>query len=83
VRTILISTVTTSTVTTLTNISLAGTLGLIGVVFLLALLVQKEISTTIGGKKMERWSVALNIAIPALLIVFVSIVIVRISLALN
>lgn len=79
----MISTVTTSTVTTLANISLAGTLGLIGIIFLLGLLVQKEISTTIVGKKMERWSRALNVAIPPLLIVFVSIVIVRIALALQ
>jgi hypothetical protein len=79
----MISTVTTSTVTTLTNISLAGTLGLIGVIFLLTLLIQKEISTTVTGKKMERWSHALNIAIPPLLIVFVTIVIVRIAIALN
>jgi hypothetical protein len=79
----MISTVTTSTVTTLTNVSLAGTLGLIGVVFLLTLLVQKEISTTMSGKKMERWSRALNIGIPPLLIVFVTIVIARIALALQ
>ena len=79
----MISTVTTSTVTTLTNISLAGTLGLIAIIFLLSLLVQKEISNTVTGKRMERWSHALNVAIPPLLIVFVSIVIVRITLALR
>jgi hypothetical protein len=79
----MISTVTTSTVTILANISLAGTLGLIGIIFLLGLLIQKEISTTVTGKKMERWSRALNVAIPPLLIVFVSIVIVRIALALQ
>jgi hypothetical protein len=79
----MISTVTTSTVTTLANISLAGTLGLIAIVFLLFLLVQKEISTTGTGKRMLRWSHALNVAIPSLLIVFVSIVVVRIAVALH
>lgn len=79
----MISTVTTSTVTTLTNISLAGTFGMITIIFLLGLLVQKEISNTITGKKMERWSRALNVAIPPLLIVFASIVFVRIALALR
>jgi cytochrome c biogenesis protein CcdA len=79
----MISTVTTSTVTTLANVSLAGTLGLIAIVFLLLLLVQKEISTTGESKKMERWSRALNVAIPSLLIVFVSIVFVRIALVLH
>ena len=79
----MISTVTTSTVTTLANISLAGTLGLIAIIFLLSLLLQKEISSTGVGKKMERWSKALNVAIPPLLIVFVSIVVVRIALALH
>jgi hypothetical protein len=78
-----ISTVTTSTVTTLTNISMAGTLGLIAIIFLLTLLVQKEISGTIASKKMLRWSHALNLAIPSLLIVFVSIVVVRIAFALR
>jgi hypothetical protein len=77
----MISTVTTSTVTTLANASLAGTLGLISVIFLLGLLVQKEISATAVNKKMDRWSRALNVAIPPLMIVFVSIVIVRIVLA--
>ncbi len=79
----MISTVTTSTVTTLANVSLAGTLGLIAIVFLLSLLLQKEISSTIASKKMERWSKALNVAIPSLLVVFVSIVVVRIALVLH
>jgi hypothetical protein len=51
--------------------------------FLLALLVQKEISSSIASKKMLRWSKALNLAIPPLLIVFVSIIVVRIALALQ
>ncbi len=79
----MISTVTTSTVTTLANFSLAGTLGLIAILFLLALLLQKEISTTITNKKMERWSKALNVAIPSLMVVFVSIVVVRVALVLH
>ena len=79
----MISTVTTSTVTTLANVSLAGTLGLIAIVFLLTLLLQKEISTTIASKKMVRWSHALNVVIPPLLIVFVYTVIVRIAITLR
>ncbi|MBN2387855.1 MAG: hypothetical protein JXB85_12625 [Anaerolineales bacterium] len=79
----MISTVTTSTVTTLANVSMAGTFGLIAIMFLLTLLVQKEISATVSNKKMERWSRALNVAIPPLLIVFVAIVVVRIAIALR
>ncbi len=79
----MISTITTSTVTTMANISLAGTLGLIAIIFLLTLLVQKEISTSISGKKMLRLSHALNVAILPLLIVFVSIVVVRVAIALH
>jgi len=78
-----ISTITISTVTILSNVALAGTLGLIAIIFLLILLVQKEICTTLASKKMERWSRALNVVVPALLIVFVSIVIGRIASALH
>jgi len=82
-RIIVISIVTASTVTTLADVSLAGSLGLLGIVFLLALLVQKEISTTVADKKMERWSNALNGAILPLLVVFIFIIVVRISIALR
>ncbi len=79
----MISTVTTSTVTTLANVSLAGTLGLIAIILLLIFLVQKEISSTAASKKMARWSRSLNLAILPLLIVFVAVVIVRITIALR
>ncbi len=67
----MISTVTTATVSTLT---LAGSFAMLGIVMLLGLLVQKEISANSDNKRAKRLAKALNIAIVPLLIVFALIV---------
>ncbi len=71
--------VTTSTVSTATATAITGSLTLIGVIVLLALLVQKELFSSSENKQSVRFSQVLNIALPAMLITFVMIVISKIS----
>jgi hypothetical protein len=65
-------------VSTVTTTALAGSVALIGVLFLFALLVQKEISAG-GGERLKRLGQALYIGIIPLLIAFVLIVIFKVS----
>ena len=74
----MISTVTTSTVSTITTAAIAGSLALIGILVLFALLVQKEVTTAGDNDRLRRLSKALNIAILPLLIAFILIVITRV-----
>jgi hypothetical protein len=75
----MISTVTTSTVTTVTTAVLAGSVALIGILVLFALLIQKEITTVSTDKRQERFGKALNIGLLPLLIAFALIVIYRVA----
>lgn len=68
----MISTVTTSTVSTVT---LAGSVAFIGIVVLLFLLVQKELTSSSDNEPAVRLSKVLNIGIAPLLIAFVLVVI--------
>jgi len=79
----MVSTVTTSTVTTVTTVAIAGSLALIGICTLLALLVQKELTTATEGRFARALSKALNIGIIPLLISFVLIVAVKVAEALR
>jgi len=79
----MVSTVTTATVATLTTVAIAGSLALIGIFTLLALLVQKELITSARGRFAHALGRVLNIGIVPLLIVFVLIVAVRVADALN
>ena len=72
----MISTITSSVVST---VAMSGSLVLIGIFVLLALLVEKELVTASGGKRAERLSQALNIAIAPMLIVFVLVVITKVA----
>ena len=76
---VLISTVTTSTVSTVTTAALAGSVALVGVLILLALLVQKEFSSSAEGARYRTLSKALNIAIVPLLIAFILVVFARVA----
>ena len=67
----MISTVTTTTVSTVTTVTLAGSLAFVGIVVLLAMLIQKELTVATSSNQFKRWSVALNIAIVPLVIAFV------------
>ena len=71
--------VTTSTVSTATATAITGSLTIIGVIVLLALLVQKELFSSSENKQSVRFSQVLNIALPAMLLAFVMIVISKIS----
>ena len=72
----MVSTITTSTITT---VAIAGSLAIIGILILLALLIQKEIVTSASGNRYSKLGQALNIGIIPLLIAFVLLVIVKVS----
>ena len=75
----MISTTTTSTVSTVTTVALATTLGLIAVITLFSLLVQKEIVTMSDSPRAQALSRALNIAIVPLMMVFAMLVAVKVA----
>ena len=79
----MVSTVTTATVATVTTVALAGSLALIGIFTLLALLIQKELVTSVRGRFARALGRALNIGIVPLLIVFVLVVAVKVVDALK
>jgi hypothetical protein len=79
----MISTVTTTTVSTVTSLALAGSLALVCVITLVALLIQKELMTPAEGRLAQVLSRALNIGIVPLLLTFVLIVAVRMAEALK
>ncbi|MCD4671454.1 MAG: hypothetical protein K8R77_02215 [Anaerolineaceae bacterium] len=68
----MISTVTTSTVSTVT---IAGSFAAIGIIILLGMLIQKELSSTSDNEKSQKLSKALNIGIIPLIIAFLLIII--------
>jgi hypothetical protein len=63
--------VTTTTVTTVTVYTLAGSLAIIGILALVAMLVSKDVSTTVASERARRVNKALNIAVFPLLVVFI------------
>jgi hypothetical protein len=67
----MISTVTTSTVSTVT---LAGSFAIIGILVLIALLIQKELTSTGTSKNVKSLRRFLNIGILPLILVFVAVV---------
>jgi len=75
----MISTVTTSTISTVTTAALAGSVALIGILVLFALVLQKEITTASNNSKLRHLSTALNIGIIPLLIAFVLTVIAKVA----
>ncbi|MGD2027627.1 MAG: hypothetical protein PVI99_07410 [Anaerolineales bacterium] len=79
----MISTITTSTISTITTAGLAGSFAFIGVVVLLALLIQKEVASGSASPRLKRLSKVLNISIVPMLIAFILIVIFRVSEVLN
>jgi hypothetical protein len=68
-----------SITSTVTSAAVAGSLISIGILLLLSLLVQKELVGATAGKRAQRISQALNIAIVPLLIVFVLVVITKVA----
>lgn len=68
----MISTVTTSTVSTVT---LAGSFAVIGILILLGLLIQKELTSATNSTHFKKLGKVLNIGIAPLLLVFVLVVV--------
>jgi len=79
----MVSTVTTATVATITTVAVAGSLVLIGIFTLLALLVQKELVTSARGRFARALGRVLNVGIVPLLIVFALVVAVKVVDALK
>ena len=79
----MITTVTTSTVSTVTVTALASSLAVIGVIVLIGLLIQKELYSSSEKKTSSRVNMALNIALPSMIIAFVLIVISKITQVLQ
>jgi hypothetical protein len=76
----MISTVTTSTVSTVT---LAGSFAIIGILVLIALLIQKELTSTGTSKNMKSLKRFLNIGILPLIFVFIAVVISKVVTVLK
>ena len=79
----MVSTVTTATVITVTTVAIASSLALIGICTLLALLIQKELTSDAEERFARAFGRALNIGIVPLLIVFVLIVVIKVVEALK
>jgi hypothetical protein len=79
----MITSVTTTVVSIVSTVSLAGPLALVGVLTLLALLIQKELAAASGSRSAVVLSRVLNIGIIPLWLVFVVIVVVKIIEAIQ
>jgi hypothetical protein len=81
----MISTVTATTVSTITGTpaGFAASLGLIGVLALLALLLHKELATALPGPGARILGRVLDVAIVPLLIAFALIAVIRVAEALH
>ena len=79
----MITSVTTTTVSTVTTLAFAGSLALVSILTLLALLVQKELTSASTSRPARVLSRVLTIGIVPLLVVFVSIVAVKVVEALQ
>jgi hypothetical protein len=76
----MVSTVTTTTVSTVTSaVGLAASLGLIAVLILISFLVAKELAGATDHPRLQRLSRFLNVAIIPLLMVFTTIVGVKVA----
>ncbi len=75
----MITTVTTTMVSTVTTLALTGSLALVSVLVLLALLVQREISNASAGHRVQKMNRVLDIAIAPLTIVFALTLIAKIT----
>ena len=79
----MISTVTTTTVSILTTPAIAGSLALIAILVLLALLLQKEVASASTDSRLQQLSRLLNFSIAPLLLAFILIVVYKVAEVLN
>ena len=75
----MVSTVTTSTVLIVTNGSLAGAVALIGILILLALLLQKELAIASATSLMQRSSRVLDVGLFPLLFAFLLVAVLKVA----
>jgi hypothetical protein len=76
----MISTVTTTTVSAIASTTvLVASLSLIAILTLLALLIQKDLTTAVSGARARTLGRVLNIAILPLLMIFAFMVLVRLA----
>ena len=80
---LMISTVTTSTVSILTTPAIAGSMALIAVLILFALLLQKEVATASEDSRLRQLSRLLNFSLVPLLLTFILIVVYKVAEVLN
>jgi hypothetical protein len=78
-----ISTVTTTTVSILTTPAIAGSLALIAILVLLALLLQKEVASASTDSRLQQLSRLLNFSIAPLSLAFILIVVYKVAEVLN
>jgi len=79
----MISTVTIATISTVTTVAIAGSLSLIGVLLLFALVVQKEVVTSSESSRLKALGKILNVAIIPLLVGFWLLVLNHLAIALR
>ena len=79
----MVSTVTTSTVSILTTPAIAGSMALIAILILFALLLQKEVASASPDSRLRQLSRVLNFSIVPLLLAFVVIVVYKVAEVLN
>jgi hypothetical protein len=79
----MISTVTTTAVTVLSNSAIAGSFAVIGMLVLVALLIQKELISASDDSRSQQLSRVMNIGILPLFLVFILSVVFKIVEALN
>jgi hypothetical protein len=79
----MITTVTNSTISAVSLTALTSSLAVIGVIILVGLLIQKELFSSSERKVSSRINMALNIALPSMIIAFILIVISKISQVLQ
>jgi TRAP-type C4-dicarboxylate transport system permease large subunit len=77
------STVTTTAISMLNNAAVGGSLAVIGMLILVALLVQKELVSTSHDRRLRQLSRVMNVGILPLMLAFVLIVFFKIVQALG
>ncbi len=79
----MVSTVTASTVSVLTSTQITGSLAIIAIMILLAVLVQKEIARDLTQNLQKQFNQVLDVSVVPLLVAFFLIVFFNITIVLN
>lgn len=79
----MVSTVTASTMSVLTSTQITGSLAIIAIMILLAVLVQKEIARDLTQNLQKQFNQVLDVSVVPLLVAFFLIVFFNITIVLN